>query len=221
MLTVCASSTDPYLASTGAVKDELRTTSTADDARLSDLILRASAWAEQYVGYPLGLGSYQESLPSYGGLRLSLERTPVRKVFRLFDATDTGSASEFTSTEYRLEDPEAGFISRDEGFRWTGGVTYALEPAYAPGSELAPWLCDYAAGYTLAGTTSTDFGGTTSTGRTLPHDIEQAVAIKAAEWFRGDDGVASKRVGDLQVSYKSDPGQLGRAERLLAPYRRI
>ncbi len=92
-----------------------------------------------------------------------------------------------------------------------------------PGSEDAPWLVDYVAGYTRGGidTGSNNWStvkGTTSTGRTLPQDIEQAVIQKVMTWYEQDEDVLSKSIGDLTVTYDviaEDP-----ATKLLAPHRR-
>ena len=93
------------------------------------------------------------------------------------------------------------------------------------------WLVDYIAGYSLAGVSTSQalwstMGGTTSTGRTLPEDIEQAVINKASGMFDGSESVTEEEVGDLRVRYSS--GASGGSERavdvsamLLGPYRRV
>ncbi len=68
----------------------------------------------------------------------------------------------------------------------------------------------------------TTCGGTTSTGPTLPADIEQAVLLKAVEFVRGGVGnVQSEAVGDLSVSYFGASNYRSEAMELLAPYRRL
>lgn len=122
-------------------------------------------------------------------------------------------------------------IARDIGFEWTaverltGGVFSAgLTGAILPGWETRPWLAEYAAGYRLVGSTATSYGTSEgdpegTTGRTLPHDIEQAIIEKVGQWWGRTEGVAGRRVGDLSIDYRSEG--LAPAERLLEPYRRL
>jgi hypothetical protein len=90
-----------------------------------------------------------------------------------------------------------------------------------PGEEDSPWLIDYVAGYVRDGMTSTcalwsTAKGTTSTGRTLPADIEAAVIAKVVSWYEAEEGVIQKSVGDLSVQY--DPIGDDPAFKLLRPY---
>ena len=242
MLTICSSTTELDFTTTGAVMMELfksTTTANVDSTQqityLGTLIRRASAWAERYVQRPLGLQVYSETLPAAGDNVLMLSRRPVVAVLRMFDATATGSATEFCSTDYRVEDAEAGFLGRDAGFAWTAQRAYSagdfnlgLTSAVLPGRVERPWLVEYAAGYVPIGgvTTSSENwstagpNGATTTGRTLPDDVEQAVILKVKEWWEGVSGVESERVGDLAVSYARGEGP-SPAEALLAPYRSL
>lgn len=230
-LTVCTSSTGGNVLSTSSeLRSVLRTTSTGDDAYQLTTLKRASRWAETYLGYPIEVQTYLETVPAFGNRRLMLSRTPIRSVLRVFDATDTGSATAYCSTDFRIADAEAGFLDRDQGFEWSAGVNYALDAHYVPNSEAKPWLVEYIAGYTLDGieATSENYstagpGGSTSTGRTLPEDLEQAVLLKAADLYvRQPGGVQSKTVGDLSISYANSAFTYrSEAEDLLGPYRRI
>lgn len=234
MLTVCSSSTSDKLTTLMTLKDELGIVDTKDDENLTDLIRRASGWAESYVGYPVLAQVYQETVAGFGSRHLMLSRTPIISVFRLYDSTDTGAATEVKSSEYRIEHPEAGFLSRDQGWAWNAagagrgpaGFGVGIQPADPDASfgERRQYLVDYAAGWIPPdGTTSTAYG-TTSTDRTLPRDFEDAVILRVKERFRTKDAnpaVASKRVGDLQITYRSEAEGPSQAERLLAPYRRV
>lgn len=243
MLTVCVSASEADYTTTGTVMMELfkaTTTANVDSTQqiqyLSTLIRRASAWAERYVGRPLLLQVYSETLPAAGDNLLVLGRRPVVAMLRLFDSTATCSATEFCSTDYRIEDADAGFLGRDIGFEWTAQELYGagrfalgLTSAILPGREERPWYAEYVAGYVPIGgvATSSDNwstagpNGTTTTGRTLPDDIEQAVIFKVREWWEGLSGVESERVGDLAVSYSRSCETLGPAESLLDPYRSL
>lgn len=243
MIQVCTSSTDNEFATTGDVMMILfQATTTAMVATtgeinyLGTLVRRASVWAETRLGYPLGLQIYSESLPASGGRHLIVSRTPIMAVLRLFDSTATCEATELTSTEFVVDDAAAGLISRDRGFAWTnydtvtgGDLALGLTGYRLPGMATRPWLVEYLAGYVPIGgvTTSSDNwstagpNGSTTTGTTLPEDIRQAVALKAAEFQANPMGIVSRRVGDLAVEYASAGMGGSRADQMLEPYRRL
>lgn len=219
MLWVCSASTDSQYTTTGAVALELFAStcvSTSEFGRIDSLITRASRWADSYIGQPLSVQIYGETVPAFGGRCLMLSRVPLRGVTGIYDSTSTGATN--YSTQIRIEDAEAGFLSRDEGFAWTALQADSISDSALPNSETRPWYVIYEAGYSLAGTTSTA-GGCTTTGRTLPEDIEQGVIEKVKQLYSGMAGVTSKRVGDLSVTYRSEG--LDAPESLLQPYRRI
>ena len=209
-LQTCIASTDFDLTTTAKVKDLLGTTLTSDDAHLSDLIRRISKMAETYVGYPLVAQAYRETLPGFGSRRLMLGRTPVRAILGFWDSTSSADASTFLTSEYRL-DPEEGFIDRDAGWAWS--APYVPAPFSVPladqpwaGQERPTYMVEYVAGYTRGGLDTghalySTTKGTTSTGRTLPEDIEAAVAGRVVSIFNGDESVVEKSVGDLRIRY--------------------
>ncbi|HAM40667.1 MAG TPA: hypothetical protein DCP69_04860 [Candidatus Omnitrophica bacterium] len=238
MLITCtsATSTDGELLSTGAsLRSVLGATSTTNAdlfALQTDLVRRASRWLEgpKGLGYPCQVQTYLETVPAFGGQTLMLSRTPIRVVLRMFDSTSTDTATEYCSTDYRIEDADAGLLSRDAGWDWTAGEKYYLGKAIIPNSELKPWMVEYIAGWTYSGlTTDSDHystggvGGSTSTYRTFPDDLEQAVLLKAAEWARSGagSGVQSESVGDLSVTYASAGNYRSEAADLVRPYRRL
>lgn len=230
-LSVTAATTE-YLTSITTLKVELglSTAATTDDARLTATVARASDWAERFVGYALRAQKYRETLAGFGTRRLMLGRTPVRSVAALFYGTDTGEdATEFLdSTEYGL-DAEPGFLTRVAGWEWSVPVEQEITVRPQPGQEFTPWLVDYVAGYTLDGVSTgsalwSTAHGTTSTSRTLPYDIEQAVLLKAAGYWLGNENVVEKAVGDLRIRYATRMSGGGgvddQAAALLGPYRR-
>ena len=232
MLTVTTTSPDDQYATTEGVKNLLGISATSDDTMISNMISRASRRADSYVGYPIGLAGYRETLSGYGGRRMMLSRRPVRGVESFWNATDTGTATTMLSSEFKV-DLDAGFIERDEGFEWDAPAvprTFAFPLASHPfaGEEEAPWLADYIAGYSYDGIGATEDlyttrGGTTSTGRTLPEDIEAAVIHWAAAAYENEHGVTERKVGDLQVKYATDSAGsvVDHAEELLGPYRSV
>jgi hypothetical protein len=234
MLWTCVASTDRDLTTTGQLKALVlgaTATSTVEDGRFSLAIRAASAWAESYLGYPLTVASYGETAAAFGRRNLMLTRYPIRSVDLVLDTTSTEDAVELSSTMFRLENPEAGMLSRDGGWEWTAPeLPGGLVPSPAVGQEQRPWFVSYSAGYTYAGldTGSANWStgkGTTSTGRTLPEDIEQAVLMKAQTVYENTDGVDFEQLGDLSVRYNTRSADAGAApepyEALLMPYRAL
>lgn len=237
-ITVCASSTDLDLTTTGMLKNLLGTTSTANDAYLSTLIRTASKWAETQVGYPLTAQSYSETVAGFSRLQLLVNRTPLRAIDRILDATDSGTANEIRTSEFVVEDRDAGILTRPQGWDWNplmaghlfdSALPLSLTPM--PGQEMKTYVVDYRAGFTYRGleTSSVNWStqkGTTSTGRTLPEDIELAVMFRAQAFFVGGDEAASESLDDLSVNYRSlgtdaNGRLLTRAADLLEPYKRF
>jgi hypothetical protein len=195
MLRVCTSSTSYQLTTVQAVKDLLRTTSTADDTLLDALVSRASGAIELYLGRPLLRQHYSETVPGFGGQNIMVTVRPIIHVDAVFPST--GAASLGTS-EY-IVDAEAGLISRNPGgWPWSAGIDWTLEGSILPGSERPIYQVDYEAGYI--------FPGTSDEPRTLPYPIEQAALDIIQDWYlfsRRDPTIESKRVGDLAITYKT------------------
>ena len=252
MITTCVASTDRYLTTTSFVKSVMGIVTTSDDATISAQILAASKWAESFIGYPLTVQTYQETLAGYGRRTVRTQYTPLRSVQRLFNGgTDTGTNTEIQTSEFRVEDADAGMLSliSGGGFSWTAGgvgpgqfgwgslytgpeASIPLSPfTPLPGEEERPYLVEYVAGYTLKGvdTGSANYStvqGSTSTGRTLPEDIELAVALRVQQYREGSVSVASESLGDMSVNYRSESAadtmvDAQRPEGLLVSYRRV
>ena len=90
-------------------------------------------------------------------------------------------------------------------------------------------MAEYVAGYTRGGIdTGSDLWstakGTTSTGRTLPEDLEAGVIAKVVSLYEsgGGEEIAELAVGDLRQRASSfgvgGAEKKSRAEQLLAPY---
>ena len=218
MLSVCTSTTEEQLAHLGDLMTLLGATASSSGMDLA--LTQATDWVERFVGSPLRRQVYEETVAGYGGLNLMLSRIPIVKVQRFFDSTTTEDATEYQSSEYRVSDPEAGFIGRDQGFRWTAQEAWNLGSYVKPNSELKPWLIVYEAGFQFPETSSTESKwASTTTANTLPPVIERAVLLRAAEMYQGSGGLASLNVGPLSVTYKSESQDT--PERMLLPFRRI
>lgn len=230
MLITSVASTDVDLTTTGRVRNILLgagATSTEQDAAIATAIRFASRWAESFVGYPLSARTVRETLSGFGRRNVMVSYTPIRVIRSVFDSTDTGDATELLSSEFRVEDEDAGFLSRDDGWEWTVRSDFDLVARPMAGQEYRPWFVTYTAGYTYGGMTTDSpnwsTGGTTSTGRTLPEDIEESVAQRAAAIVSGDDDIVAEQLGDLKVQYQTnrvDNPLPSLYEMLLAPYRR-
>lgn len=228
MITTCTASTEG-LTTAASVKTLLGITGTSDDTLLATLVTRATAAVEAYVGYPLRLQVYSESVSGFGSRTLMLARTPIRVILRAFDSTDTGTATAFCSSEYRIEDDKAGLLSREAGFVWNAPIATEFVDSYQPGQESKPWLFEYAAGYRPLESTTTCYG-ITSTAADLPADIAMAAEEVVKGWYltrQADPSVQSVTVGSLSMTFKSggsgaSVGSLPEsATKLLSRYRRL
>lgn len=209
---VTVASTDVYLTTTAAVKAALGlgSTTTSADSAIDSSILQASAWAAGVIGYPLTLATYREVVPSFGTRSLTLARTPVRAVKLLFNTTSTDDGTQVETTDFQLN-AGAGLIRRPTGWAWSVPTESYLTLRPLPGQEYPDWMVDYVAGWTYAGlsTDSSNWStekGTTSTGRTLPYDIESAVVAKAVGIYLDNEDVVEEKVGDLMVKYGAEFG---------------
>lgn len=228
LISVTVASTESVASDTATLRTLLGTTSTADDARQLAALKAATKWAENYIGFPLFVQTYRETRPGFYSRRLMLTHTPVRAVPMLLDAASTDDGVEVLSSEYAV-DREAGMLVRDDGWAWTAPIEFDLGPTPRAGQEQEPWLAEYVAGYTRDGidTGSPNWSteaGTTSTGRTLPYDIEEAVLTKAAALFEQAEGTDAEQLGDLKVTYNLRSASVDRQapeETLLMPYRRL
>ena len=206
IVTVLTSATSDKLTTVADVKDAMDITDNAADQTLERFIGRASRRIQRYIGRDLGVQRYQAIMESYGGINLQLPAYPVRAVLRLFDGTDTGTATSISSTEYRL-DAKLGQLNKDEGWPWTWQQHQdiaLLEPE--PGREYKRYLVEFSAGYILPSgrDSGSTWDGTTATGPTLDADIQDACIELTRSLYLSRDrqpGVQSERVGDLSISY--------------------
>jgi len=228
-LTVCTSSTGVDGCVIKTSKALMGITGASDDTLLLTLTTRALEAIETYVGHPLRLQVYSESVPAYGTRTLMLSRTPIRVILRAFDSTDTGTATAVCSSEYRIEEADAGLLSRDAGWAWTAPIATEFVDYHRPGQETRPWLFEYAAGYRITGATSTEWG-ITSTGADLPGDLAQALDETVKGWYLArtqDVNVQSVSVGSLSMTFRDTAAAVGGASlphsatKLLSRYRRL
>lgn len=213
MLAVCTSSTQADLVGLEDVQEMLNAPS-SEEAYLARLITRASRWAETYVGYPLLCQTYVESVPGSGTKTLLLSRTPIRSLAKIIEgSSSTSDGLLLDSTSYTVDDADAGTVRRDLGFLWSPQVGSDIARSIVPASETRNYWVEYEAGYL--------YPGDETTGPDLPEDIQQAVIEKVAQLYERSGNVASKRLGDYAVTYKSESEGASDPSDLLDPYTRI
>lgn len=204
MLRVCTSSTDSSLLSLTAYKAAIGTTTTADDSIMQSALDRATALIEGYIGYPLRRQVYQETLGGYGSLELQVTRTPLRAIESIYFGSEL-----IDPTSYDIGNEGAGLIYRELGWPWTAGIDYDLMPRITPRSEARTYTAVYESGYCLNGSTA---DGWLTTGETVPPYIEAATIEAATYLYKGagrDPSIASKKIGDLSVTYRGGGGGFG------------
>lgn len=202
--------------------------STASSSGLDKALTDATGWVERYVTGGSLDGSIRrsvvrETVAGSGSQQLMLSRTPVIAVARIFSATSTSDATEYCSTDFRIESPSAGFVTltNDGGFDWSAPSRFYIDRYPAPSAVVRPWLVEYEAGwqYVETSSTSNDWISTT-TGRTVPDEVQRAVLLKAAEFAQGSaTNIESMRVGPLSVNYSSEA--IDPIVDLLSAYRRV
>lgn len=226
VLTVCGTATGDMLVGLADLKDAIGVTDSQFDESLTRFIRRSSARIAAYCDRPLLAQTYQAALPSYGGPVLQLPHYPVRAVLRVFDGTDTGTATELSSTEYRVNYAK-GQLYRDEGFPWTFSSFPEVAPFPEPGREYTNWLVEFSAGYIPANgkNACSTSDGTTSTACDVPMDLQDAaITLTRSMWYgrNREAGVSSKSVGELSISYASQSGAVPEeVASLLQPYRSL
>jgi len=205
MLQTCTSSTAGDMLTTGIqpLKDLLGlSTATSEDANLTLMIQAATAQLEQWFDQPISLGTYRETVTGNDDLELMLSRTPIRSVLAVFDATSTSDGTEILSSEYVLEDAEAGILTHPSGWAWTPAKSLHLTESPIR-TDLKQYLVEYTAGYRIVESTTTA-GGVTSTGRDVPADIELAGLYQAKGLYSGrrrDGGLTKLRVGPTERTW--------------------
>lgn len=226
MLTVLTSSTEAVLTTLGTFKTRLGIASSSGDDELERLVHAASDRVVRYLGYWPFRQTYRETIKSYGNLRLMTKATPIRGISTVY----MGDLLVVPSS-YEVEDAEAGFLHREQGWPWSAGVEYELSSHIVNRSEIPRFAVTYEAGWVLTTGELSGLGWFNNTGgRTLPYDLEEAALMVAedAYYMAGRDGtISSRTVGDLSITYAArrgagdSPYNMGEALAMLDQYRRF
>ncbi len=199
------------LTTTAALETELGITTGSKTAVCERAINATSAAIQKYCDRNFCREVLtDERVAGYGTQRLLLSRRPLVSIQAV-----TIEGVTIDSTEYRIDDAEAGILFRRAGWDWTAPYQPdAADPGRLAGSEEKAYLVSYTGGYVLP---------TAVSGRDLPYDLEQAALIAAVAAYRAR-GKYSKLVestveGEQRPWYDYLLPPNCRA--LLAPYKRI
>lgn len=145
-VTVRTAAQQTRLTTLAAVKEELAKTDTGDDKFLLALLDRATATLERWTGRGrMARELVTEKRAGTGGFRMSMSRLPVvtLEAVRLEDrAVDLD--------DFKLEDPDAGFIIRDDNFfTTTERAIINIDLQLVPRRGEREWAFDYTAGWLL------------------------------------------------------------------------
>ncbi len=163
------------LTTLGVVKDELGVVGSTDDAKLERYITAASARVESFCNRSFfqELGRV-DKVPGFGSFFLLVPKTPiVGAITSILDDTTVVPVE-----DYEVDDPKAGKIRNQRGWRWTvGHQRNFIEIEPLPGSEKSLFTITYDGGFVTPQQVVIDQALSIPVGlvRTLPDDLEDAV----------------------------------------------
>jgi hypothetical protein len=144
MLTTLTPARTTALTTYATAKDALRL-NYEDQTVLDQFIRSASAAIVRYCQRPFARAVYQETVAGYGRTRLRLTGTPVVRIASLLHRGQTVEG-------WALDNPEAGLITREQGWPWSAQVSLGtLEATVVPASEQAVYQVIYTGGYLVPG----------------------------------------------------------------------
>jgi len=186
-ITINSSASDTDFTTLETVKEELGISSTDDDSLLADLIMQAGDEIRYETGRKFAKETVTETITGDGGTRLVLARVPLKSIAFIED-----DGSSVASTSYEIEDAEAGFVFRENG--WTDGRQIARGITHQRPTRHGSFNIEvkYTAGYAMPG----------STGRDLPHDLERAAVDLVKQSYlrrRGDPSATQEIIGAAQL----------------------
>ena len=196
-ITVNTAADDQRLTTLSRVKLELGISNNDSDQLLNGYIKQASDLITRYTGRVFAEETVTETLPSNGDPILVLERTPISSVTQIkYDG------STVSSTEYLIQDPEAGILFKENG--WTSTILYVSHITRWPTRfGKYDWSVQYVAGYKLPNSSAPD----------LPEDVERACLDTVKAWYHDREenpNVVSQKTGDAsETRFKSADGSAG------------
>lgn len=187
-ITVTTPAEQTSLTTVAAVKAALGVASSKFDAELTRLIAAATSAIETYVGHVYAQQTYEEGVVGSDHPMLMVTNVPVV-------GTPVVLSGGSPVTDFEVRDAAAGVLYRQVGWAAGDWVGWETEPVAQHSTGELTYYVTYVAGYVLPGQPDAD----------LPGHIEQACIETVVAWYRGakrDPSVASKKVGDLTITYQ-------------------
>ena len=189
------------------VKTVLDLTDTSQDAKLQLFINRVSVRIQDYLGYPVQLGSYTSEVYAINNNQLLyLRKAAVQSVTAVsLQGSAVANGTDDDSWQATDEDFLAGRIYR--GIGWCGRY-FTRDMTYDPVAGARDILVTYTAGWICPG----DNGYTEGAAGCLPSTITDACIQAVVERFRanliGGEGLVSVQEGGskIMLAQKSAPG---------------
>jgi hypothetical protein len=180
------------LTTISAVKGVLGVSSSKFDVELGRLIAAATSAIEDYAMHTFAKQTYEEKVEGSNHPLLMVTHVPII-------GTPTIICDSSPVIDFEVKDASAGVLYRRLGWLSADWVGWGAEPAIIPGTGIQNYYVTYEAGYVTPGLVDSD----------LPKHVEQACVETVIFWYRAekrDRSVKSKKIGDLNISYKDQPG---------------
>lgn len=160
------------------------------DSLLEFLINATSERIEKYCSRHFEKATYIEYYMGHERQRLLLNQYPIVSI-----ASVELNGQTLASTEYEIEDADAGILYREIGWPWQG---YSVGLVGEPNVPARNIKVVYIAGYVLPKDATVD------NPRTLPYDLEQACVSFVAYLYGGRVGAgkASEQQGAVRADYE-------------------
>ncbi len=160
------------------------------DSLLESLVNAVSERIEKYCSRHFEKATYTEYHRGHERQRLLLNQYPIVSVTSV-----ELNGSVLASTEYEIEDADAGILFRETGWPWKG---YNVGLVGEPGVSTRNIKVVYVAGYVLPKDATAD------NPRTLPYDLEQACISFVAHLYGGKEGAGkvSEQQGAVRTDYE-------------------
>ena len=159
------------------------------NALIERLIDAATSALEEYAGRVFALQTYVEQLAGTDHPYLMVTHLPLKSVTQIIVDSEI-------ITDYSIQDDQSGTLYRATGWSRFGYVGWDVERYRIPHTSQLNIYVTYTAGYVMPGEDDRD----------LPARFEEAAIRTVAAWMRqnlrGGTDVASRKVGDLSITYR-------------------
>ena len=205
IVSVLTPAQDQNLTTLATVKEELDipVPDTSQDTRLNRLIAAASSRLGRKMNREtMGKERVLEKTPGFGELSLMLSRVPIIGAIEKIEIRGA------VITDFEIEDREAGFLFRENGWTWEPDIaSFAIATAIVPRSENPNYEVTYSGGFFLP-----DHAGKIADDIVLHPEIEQAAILTVQDWFRArtvDRNVTQYRAADVGLTFATGANRMG------------